>query len=293
MPNLEPHVRCSPHHFVDRASCLAASPWASTRASSRANESSAADRASSRANDSSAADKQPSHGRDPGSWHGSRRDQVHYTGGAASHKRQGIWRLYTFLGVFTRDRIGPESNSALRLVPSPRYWPIVHFFQCFWRSPSHNLPSPGGFPLLTSLPTSPACEARQREEPSESNSNKANQEKMRCDRLNDRCDAAAVCWVLSILHHHSLSSCCSRSWRGRWRGASWLRADRGSILVDAVRVLAQLRAETSRLRGSAEHMSEQIQELKAEKSELREERARLLANKQQLEDEVRRLCQII
>ncbi|CAI5494101.1 unnamed protein product [Closterium sp. Naga37s-1] len=80
----------------------------------------------------------------------------------------------------------------------------------------------------------------------------------------------------------------SRSWRGRWRGASW-RADRGSILVDAVRVLAQLRAETSQLRGSAEHMSEQIQELKAEKSELREERARLLANKQQLEDEVRRL----
>ncbi|CAI5506551.1 unnamed protein product [Closterium sp. Naga37s-1] len=108
----------------------------------------------------------------------------------------------------------------------------------------------------------------QREEPSETNSNKANREKIRRDRLNERFEELARALERSEL----------------------ARADRGSILVDAVRVLAQLRAETSRLRGSAEHMSEQIRELKAEKSELREERARLLANKQQLEDEVRRLA---
>ncbi|CAI5494109.1 unnamed protein product [Closterium sp. Naga37s-1] len=113
-----------------------------------------------------------------------------------------------------------------------------------------------------------ASHKRQREEPSESNSNKANREKIRRDRLNDRFEELAPALEQSEL----------------------ARADRGSILVDAVRVLAQLRAETSRLRGSAEHMSEQIQDLKAEKSELREERARLLANKQQLEDEVRRLA---
>ncbi|CAI5506560.1 unnamed protein product [Closterium sp. Naga37s-1] len=113
-----------------------------------------------------------------------------------------------------------------------------------------------------------ASHKRQREEPSETNSNKANREKIRRDRLNDRFEELARALERSEL----------------------ARADRGSILVDAVRVLAQLRAETSRLRGSAQHMSEQIQELKAEKSELREERARLLANKQQLEDEVRRLA---
>ncbi|CAI5511940.1 unnamed protein product, partial [Closterium sp. Naga37s-1] len=108
----------------------------------------------------------------------------------------------------------------------------------------------------------------QREDSSETNSNKANREKIRRDRLNDRFEELARALERSEL----------------------ARADRVSILVDAVRVLAQLRAETSRLRGSAEHMSEQIRELKAEKSELREERARLLANKQHLEDEVRRMA---
>ncbi|CAI5494111.1 unnamed protein product, partial [Closterium sp. Naga37s-1] len=135
--------------------------------------------------------------------------------------------------------------------------------------------------------------ARQREEPSESNSNKANREKIRRDRLNDSCVAAAACWVLSILHlllsptssFNSPLNLFEELVRALER-SELARADRGSILVDAVHVLAQLRAETSRLRGSAEHMSEQIQELKAEKSELREERARLMANKQQLEDEV-------
>ncbi|CAI5457753.1 unnamed protein product [Closterium sp. Yama58-4] len=113
-----------------------------------------------------------------------------------------------------------------------------------------------------------ASHERQREEPSESNSNNANREKMRRNRLNDRFEELARSLERSEL----------------------ARADRGSILVDAVRVLAQLRAERAQLRGSAEHMREQIRELKAEKSELREERACLLASKQQLEDEVRRLA---
>ncbi|GJP45453.1 hypothetical protein CLOM_g4842 [Closterium sp. NIES-68] len=113
-----------------------------------------------------------------------------------------------------------------------------------------------------------ASHKRPREDPSEASSSKANREKMRRDRLNDRFVELA----------RSLE------------GSGQARADRGSILADAVRVLAQLRAETAQLRGSAEQMKEQIRELKAEKGELREEKARLQANKQQLEDQVRRMA---
>ncbi|CAI5475992.1 unnamed protein product [Closterium sp. Yama58-4] len=112
--------------------------------------------------------------------------------------------------------------------------------------------------------TSVAASHKQpREDPVEASSSKANREKMRRDRLNDRFVELA----------RSLE------------GSGQARADRGSILADAVRVLAQLRAETAQLRGSAEQMKEQIRDLKAEKSELREEKARLQANKQQLEEQ--------
>ncbi|CAI5978633.1 unnamed protein product [Closterium sp. NIES-65] len=113
-----------------------------------------------------------------------------------------------------------------------------------------------------------ASHKRPREDAVEASSSKANREKMRRDRLNDRFVELA----------RSLE------------GSGQARADRGSILADAVRVLAQLRAETAQLRGSAEQMKEQIRELKAEKSELREEKARLQANKQQLEEQVRRMA---
>ncbi|CAI5457760.1 unnamed protein product [Closterium sp. Yama58-4] len=196
------------------------------------------ERTSSRANESSAADKQPSQWREPS--HGNDPGACNFA---------------------------PFISFRSSLLPGRSFFPdasgVPHL-----TTPPLDFPCPGSFPLLTYPPASRVCEARQREEPSESNSNKANREKMRRDRLNDRFEELA-----RALKHSKLA-----------------RADRGSILVDAVRVLVQLRAEMSHLRGSAEHMREQIQELKAEKSELREERARLLASKQQLEDEVRRLA---
>ncbi|CAI5494110.1 unnamed protein product [Closterium sp. Naga37s-1] len=278
-------------------------------------------------------------------------------------------------------KAGAEKEvNAMRTMGLPQAFPISQLasrLSLFWHIPPllARSPSPRAFPLswhippLLIHPPARTCVSRQRDELSETNSNKANREKMRRDRLNDRCDAAAACWLLSILHHslcpshpfafleecsHNLShrllfrgvglaravdrselaradrdfvrACGGQTTSRRHPSAQrasfspspplpslsqhtlppplyrrfeelaralerseLARADRGSILADAVRVLAQLRAETSRLRGSAEHMSEQIRELKAEKSELREERARLVANKQQLEDEVRRM----
>ncbi|CAI5506552.1 unnamed protein product [Closterium sp. Naga37s-1] len=136
------------------------------------------------------------------------------------------------------------------------------------REPSHREPSHGSRKDAEHRTGVAASHKRQREDPCEANSSKANREKMRRDRLNDRFVELA----------RSLE------------GSGQARADRGSILADAVRVLAQLRAETAQLRGSAEQMKEQIRELKAEKSELREEKVRLLANKQQLEEQVRRMA---
>ncbi|CAI5511938.1 unnamed protein product [Closterium sp. Naga37s-1] len=136
------------------------------------------------------------------------------------------------------------------------------------KEPSHREPSHGSRKDAQHRTGVAASHKRQREDPCEVSSSKANREKMRRDRLNDRFVELA----------RSLE------------GSGQARADRGSILADAVRVLAQLRAETAQLRGSAEQMKEQIRELKAEKSELREEKARLQANKQQLEEQVRRMA---
>ncbi|CAI5481511.1 unnamed protein product [Closterium sp. Yama58-4] len=84
---------------------------------------------------------------------------------------------------------------------------------------------------------------------------KANREKMRRDRLNDR--------FLEL----------SRS----LEPGKAPKADKASILCDAVRVLSQLRAEREALKENNAALQEQIKELKAEKHELREEKARLKA----------------
>ncbi|CAI7816995.1 unnamed protein product [Closterium sp. NIES-53] len=73
------------------------------------------------------------------------------------------------------------------------------------------------------------------------------------------------------------------------------KADKASILCDAVRVLSQLRAEREALKESNAALQEQIKELKvkgvggeggAEKHELREEKARLKAESEKLQQHV-------
>ncbi|CAI5497768.1 unnamed protein product [Closterium sp. Naga37s-1] len=93
---------------------------------------------------------------------------------------------------------------------------------------------------------------------------KANREKMRRDRLNDR--------FLEL----------SRS----LEPGKAPKADKASILCDAVRVLSQLRAEREALKESNAALQEQIKELKAEKHELREEKARLKAESEKLQQHV-------
>ncbi|GJP31158.1 hypothetical protein CLOM_g9626 [Closterium sp. NIES-68] len=93
---------------------------------------------------------------------------------------------------------------------------------------------------------------------------KANREKMRRDRLNDR--------FLEL----------SRS----LEPGKAPKSDKASILCDAVRVLNQLRAEREALKESNIQLQEQIKELKAEKHELREEKARLKSESEKLQQQV-------
>ncbi|XWS19476.1 hypothetical protein CRYUN_Cryun31cG0019500 [Craigia yunnanensis] len=96
---------------------------------------------------------------------------------------------------------------------------------------------------------------------------KACREKMRRDKLNDR-----FLELGSILDPGRPS-----------------KVDKAVILVDAVRVVSQLRDEAQKLRESNESLQEKINELKAEKNELRDEKQRLKTEKENLERQVKAL----
>ncbi|GMI91487.1 basic Helix-Loop-Helix 105, iaa-leucine resistant3 [Hibiscus trionum] len=96
---------------------------------------------------------------------------------------------------------------------------------------------------------------------------KACREKMRRDKLNDR-----FLELGSILDPGRSS-----------------KMDKAVILVDAVRVVTQLRDEARKLRESNESLQEKINELKAEKNELRDEKQRLKTEKDNLERQVKTL----
>ncbi|KAJ0111319.1 hypothetical protein Patl1_02077 [Pistacia atlantica] len=64
------------------------------------------------------------------------------------------------------------------------------------------------------------------------------------------------------------------------------KTDKGAILIDAVRMVTQLRSEAQKLRESNEELQVKIKELKAEKNELRDEKQRLKADKEKLEQQV-------
>ncbi|KAE8728553.1 bHLH115 protein [Hibiscus syriacus] len=65
--------------------------------------------------------------------------------------------------------------------------------------------------------------------------------------------------------------------------------DRAAILVDAVRMVTQLRDEAQKLRESNESLQEKINELKSEKNELRDEKQKLKTEIHNLERQVKAL----
>lgn len=106
---------------------------------------------------------------------------------------------------------------------------------------------------------------RIRDDASKDAGNKANREKMRRDRLNDR--------------FVELSQALDP---GRPP-----KTDKATILCDAVRVLGQLRSEAQQLKEGNSQLREQIKELKVEKNELRDEKSRLKSEKARLEHQVK------
>eukprot|EP00850_Spirogloea_muscicola_P016945 SM000141S00889 [mRNA] locus=s141:328598:330230:+ [translate_table: standard] len=99
---------------------------------------------------------------------------------------------------------------------------------------------------------------------------KANREKMRRDRLNDR--FVELSQVLELDP-------------GRPP-----KTDKASILSDAVKVVGQLRTEAKELRAGNAQLQDQIKELKAEKIDLRDEKARLKSEKDRLEQQVKSMA---
>ncbi|KAK4850991.1 hypothetical protein QYF36_011583 [Acer negundo] len=106
---------------------------------------------------------------------------------------------------------------------------------------------------------------RVRTESCSGTSSKACREKLRRDRLNDK-----FMELGSILEP------------GRPP-----KTDKAAILIDAVRMVTQLRGEAQKLKDSNSGLQEKIKELKAEKNELRDEKQRLKAEKEKLEQQVK------
>ncbi|KAL3333462.1 hypothetical protein AABB24_033509 [Solanum stoloniferum] len=65
------------------------------------------------------------------------------------------------------------------------------------------------------------------------------------------------------------------------------KTDKSAILVDAVRMVTQLRDEAQKLKDSNLNLQEKIKELKVEKTELRDEKQRLKAEKEKLEQQLK------
>ncbi|KAB2044250.1 hypothetical protein E1A91_D01G080900v1 [Gossypium mustelinum] len=104
-----------------------------------------------------------------------------------------------------------------------------------------------------------------RSESCNASSSKACREKLRRDRLNDK-----FMELGSILEP------------GRPP-----KTDKSAILIDAVRMVTQLRGEAQKLKDSNTSLQERIKELKSEKNELRDEKQRLKAEKERLEQQLK------
>ncbi|XP_022937036.1 transcription factor ILR3-like isoform X1 [Cucurbita moschata] len=106
---------------------------------------------------------------------------------------------------------------------------------------------------------------RVRSESCSASSSKACREKFWRDRLNDK-----FLELGSILDPGRLP-----------------KTDKAAILVDAVRMVNQLRSEARKLKESNSSLQEKIKELKAEKNELHDGKQKLKADKEQLEQQVK------
>ncbi|XP_021288637.1 transcription factor ILR3 [Herrania umbratica] len=106
---------------------------------------------------------------------------------------------------------------------------------------------------------------RVRSESCNPSSSKACREKLRRDRLNDK-----FMELGSILEP------------GRPP-----KTDKAAVLIDAVRMVTQLRGEAQKLKDSNSSLQEKIKELKSEKNELRDEKQRLKAEKERLEQQLK------
>ncbi|XP_056858653.1 transcription factor ILR3 [Raphanus sativus] len=102
-------------------------------------------------------------------------------------------------------------------------------------------------------------------ESSSATSSKACREKQRRDRLNDKFTELSV-----ILEPGNPP-----------------KTDKAAILVDAVRMVTQLRGEAQKLKDSNSSLQDKIKELKTEKNELRDEKQRLKTEKEKLEQQLK------
>ncbi|CAL0323564.1 unnamed protein product [Lupinus luteus] len=111
----------------------------------------------------------------------------------------------------------------------------------------------------------PGSKKRGRSDSCAASSSKACREKLRRDRLNDK-----FVELGSILEP------------GRPP-----KTDKSAILIDAARMVTQLRGEAQKLKDFNTSLQEKIKELKAEKNELRDEKQSLKAEKEKLEQQVK------
>ncbi|MBA0745640.1 hypothetical protein Gogos_008211, partial [Gossypium gossypioides] len=142
-----------------------------------------------------------------------------------------------------------------------------------WSSPSLTCSTPLSVEFTESFGNSDnlnetGSRKRLRSGSSSASGSKACREKMRRDKLNDR--------------HVLLSLFLSLQ-------PNLLPLIFAVILVDAARMVTQLRDEAQKLRESNESLQEKINELKAEKNELRDEKQRLKTEKDNLERQVKAL----
>ncbi|XP_057457131.1 transcription factor ILR3-like [Lotus japonicus] len=111
----------------------------------------------------------------------------------------------------------------------------------------------------------PGSKKRVRSESCSATSSKACREKLRRDKLNDK-----FVELGSILEP------------GRPP-----KTDKAAILIDAVRMVTQLRGEAQKMKDTNMGLQEKIKELKTEKNELRDEKQRLKTEKERLEQQLK------
>ncbi|KAI7753747.1 hypothetical protein M8C21_013346 [Ambrosia artemisiifolia] len=141
-------------------------------------------------------------------------------------------------------------------------WPVA--VQPTFNGSSSSNPSADGSIVDSDGHNESRSKKRGRAESCGGTSSKACREKLRRDKLNDKFVELA-----SILDP------------GRPP-----KIDKAAILVDAVRVVTQLRKESQKLKDSSSDLQEKIKELKAEKNELRDEKQRLKMEKEKLEKQL-------